>query len=78
MCLANTSSSWGGGIGIGGGNVAVSPRAGMIFESYRRTKWNKKSDALSTSALQKAKKLLAEDLNLEPSGWRFKSYTRYI
>jgi hypothetical protein len=35
-----------------------------------------KSDALSTSASQKSKKLLAEELNLEPSGERFYSWPR--
>jgi hypothetical protein len=41
-----------------------------VLGSYptRGQKGIKKSDALSTSASQKAKKLLAEDLNLEPSG----------
>jgi hypothetical protein len=35
---------------------------------YRRRKGDKKCDVLSTNTSQKAKKLLAEDLNLEPSG----------
>jgi len=44
----------------------------LRFNTNRRIKRDIKSDVLSRNTSQKVKKLLAEDLNLEPLGSRFK------
>jgi len=50
----------------------------LRFDTCRRIKGDINCDVLSRNTSKKAEKLLTEDMNLEPNGYRLKYLPRHI